>query len=139
MIFQNALIKYYLGMILEIRLLSSVLFRVKFVFLHGVQYQKYKIHYSALSWIGLKKTWKKEHGKFSEIDFLFVSYRGDRYLSDAFGPMKNIVPSRRSGPMCNSIAHAIFNCLSWKTNFKTYILIQFLSNHPQPFRICSVD
>ena len=25
---------------------------------------------------------------FSEIEFLVVSYRGDRYLSDAFGPMK---------------------------------------------------
>ena len=25
---------------------------------------------------------------FSEIDFLVASYRGDRYLSDAFGPMK---------------------------------------------------
>ena len=32
---------------------------------------------------------------FTEIDFLVVSYtRGDRYLSDAFGPMKNIDPSR---------------------------------------------
>ena len=31
---------------------------------------------------------------FSEIDFLVVSYRGDQYLSDAFGPIKNIVPSR---------------------------------------------
>ena len=26
--------------------------------------------------------------------FMVVSDRGDRYLSDAFGPMKNIVPSR---------------------------------------------
>ena len=25
---------------------------------------------------------------FAEIDFLMVSDRGDRYLSDAFGPMK---------------------------------------------------
>ena len=32
---------------------------------------------------------------FAEIDFLVVSDRGDRYLSDAFGPMKNIVPSRK--------------------------------------------
>ena len=29
-----------------------------------------------------------------ETDFLVVSDRKDRYLSDAFGPMKNIVPSR---------------------------------------------
>ena len=28
------------------------------------------------------------------IDFLVVSDRGDQYLSDAFGPMKNIVPSQ---------------------------------------------
>ena len=34
------------------------------------------------------------HEIFSEIDFLLVSYRGDEYLSDAFGPIKNIVPSR---------------------------------------------
>ena len=34
------------------------------------------------------------HENFAEIDFLVVSDRGYRYLSDAFGPMKNIVPSR---------------------------------------------
>ena len=28
------------------------------------------------------------HENISEIDFLIVSDRGDRYLSDAFGPMK---------------------------------------------------
>ena len=28
------------------------------------------------------------HEIFSEIDFLVVSYRGGRYLSDAFDPMK---------------------------------------------------
>ena len=28
------------------------------------------------------------HENFSEIDFLVVPYRGDQYLSDAFGPMK---------------------------------------------------
>ena len=31
---------------------------------------------------------------FAEIDFLVASDRGDRYLSDAFGPMKNIFPSQ---------------------------------------------
>ena len=31
---------------------------------------------------------------FPEIDFLIVSDRGDQYLSDTFGPIKNIVPSR---------------------------------------------
>ena len=34
------------------------------------------------------------HENFAEIDFMVVSDRGDRYLSDVFGPMKNIVPSR---------------------------------------------
>ena len=34
------------------------------------------------------------HENFAEIDLLVVSDRGDRYLSDAFGPVKNIVPSR---------------------------------------------
>ena len=28
------------------------------------------------------------HENYAEIDFLVVSDRGDRYLSDAFGPMK---------------------------------------------------
>ena len=37
---------------------------------------------------------KGTEGYFSEIGFLIVSDRGDQYLSDAFGPMKNIVPSR---------------------------------------------
>ena len=32
--------------------------------------------------------------KFSEIDQLVVSDRGDRYLADAFGHMKNIFTSR---------------------------------------------
>ena len=31
---------------------------------------------------------------FQKINFLVVSDRGYRYLTDAFGPMKNIVPSR---------------------------------------------
>ena len=30
----------------------------------------------------------------SHIDLLVVSDRGDQYLSDAFGPIKNIVPSQ---------------------------------------------
>ena len=34
------------------------------------------------------------HDFFSEIEFLAVSDRGDRYLSESFGPMKNIDPSR---------------------------------------------
>ena len=34
------------------------------------------------------------HENFSEFDFLFVFDRVYRYLSDAFGPRKNIVPSR---------------------------------------------
>ena len=34
------------------------------------------------------------HEIFAEIDFLVFSYRGDQYLSDAFGLMKNIAPSR---------------------------------------------
>ena len=34
------------------------------------------------------------HKNFQKIDFLFVSHRGDRYLSDTFGPTKKIVPSR---------------------------------------------
>ena len=51
---------------------------------------------------------------FSEIDFLAVSARGDRYLSDAFGLMKilflgEVIADQRSAPMCNYIARAIFN------------------------------
>ena len=55
---------------------------------------------------------------FSEIDFLVVSYRGDRYLSDAFGPIKKILflaevtTGQRSAPMGYYIARAIFNRLS---------------------------
>ena len=55
---------------------------------------------------------------FSKIDFLIVSdLRGDRYLSDAFGHMKNIVhigAGQRSAPMCNYIAHADFQSLALK-------------------------
>ena len=56
---------------------------------------------------------------------------------------KNIVPSRSyrwskvRAYVCDYIARSIFNRLPWKTNFKTYLLPQFLSNHPQTFRICS--
>ena len=34
------------------------------------------------------------HEKFSELDFLVVSDRGDQYLSDVFSPIKKTVLSR---------------------------------------------
>ena len=58
------------------------------------------------------------HDFFSEINFLVVSYRGDRYLSDAFGPIQRIlflaevISHQRSAPMSNYIVRAIFNHLS---------------------------
>ena len=39
-------------------------------------------------WVSVKGAGGGLHEKFSEIDFLVVMYRGDRYLTDAFGPMK---------------------------------------------------
>ena len=56
---------------------------------------------------------------FAEIDFLVVSDRGDRYLSDAFSPMKNIVPSRNyshlkvSTTVLLAIISASNNIFSW--------------------------
>ena len=45
-----------------------------------------------------KVTWQciftPDNVKGAEIDFSFVSNRGDQYLSEAFGPLKNIVPSQ---------------------------------------------
>ena len=46
--------------------------------------------------------------KNSEIDFFVVSDRGDQYLSDAFGPMENIVPNR-SYRLCIIILHMRFS------------------------------
>ena len=44
--------------------------------------------------------------------------------------LAKFITGQRSAPMCNSILRAIFNCLSWKTDFKTYLLLQFSSNPP---------
>ena len=50
----------------------------------------------------------------SEIDVLVVSDKGDLYISDAFGPVKNIVLDNvittwMSALQCNCIAREIFN------------------------------
>ena len=71
---------------------------------------------------------------FSEINFLVVSDRGDRYLSDAFGPMKKIVPSRSDNRLEVSVRD-LQSCA-----LKIYLKkppVQFLKNHPETFRICS--
>ena len=67
-----------------------------------------------------------------EINFTVVSNEGELNLPAAFAPMEKIlflaeiIASQRSALMCNCIAPAIFN-----------LFLNFLSKHPQTFRICS--
>ena len=53
--------------------------------------------------------------------------RGDWYLSDAFGPLQNIVPSWSYGwsKVGAYIACAIFNRMPCKTILKIYLFLQF--------------
>ena len=53
--------------------------------------------------------------------------------------LAEVMAGQRSTPMWNYIACVIFNRVPWKTTFKIYLLLHFLSNHPETFRICSKD
>ena len=50
-----------------------------------------------------------------------------------------IIAGQRSARVCNCIAQGIFDRVSWKSTLKIYLLLHFLSNHSETFRICSRD
>ena len=54
--------------------------------------------------------------------------------------LANVIVGQRPALMCNSIVRSITFAFITKTNFsnfKIYLLLQFLSNYPETFRICS--
>ena len=53
--------------------------------------------------------------------------------------LAEIIAGQRSALMCNCIERAIFNRAPLKSSLKIYLLLHFLSDHPETFRICSKD
>ena len=82
------------------------------------------------------------HENFSGINFLLVSDKGVWYLSDAFGPMKNIVPSpsycwsKVSAYVYKLHSVRDFQSLALNIDLRNLAPPTFLSNRPQTFRIC---
>ena len=77
-------------------------------------------------WLVLIKRAGGLHQDFLKIKFLVVSDREEWYLWETFYQIKNIALS---------LKYRFF----WKSNWKIYLLLQFLSNYPETFRICSRD